>query len=125
MGMVPDDDNFTTFINARPTKMAKDMTLLQWWSSPARRTTFRALSSLEIDVFTAFSQLAVSEGTFSGTRQTIPWERATLGGEVVEQTKCCHNWQVSGLAYDDRFTVADSSDDYDSQTQSEWQASSC
>lgn len=120
--MVPQDDDFTTFINARPTRLANKITPLQWWSATSQRTIYPALSKLAIDVFTPFSQSAVSEGTFSSATRTIPWERATLGGKVVEETECCHDWQVSGLAYDDSYAAEDSSDNDDdddsTQTQS-------
>lgn len=72
MDVVPQDDDFTTFINARPTRLANKITPLQWWSATSQRTTYPALSKLAIDVFTPFSQSAVSEGTFSSARRTIP-----------------------------------------------------
>ena len=139
MDVVPAEDDFSTFINAKPVKLppapppeepvlpagllplegpakppvVATITPLQWWSSPNQRASYPALSRLAIDVFSAFAQSAVSEGTFSSTRRTIPWERALLGGKIVEETECCHDWQVTGLAYDDRYIVMDSEDDDD------------
>jgi len=117
MNVVPDKDDFLAFINTKPTKIGDDKTPLQWWAS--MRDTWLALSALAIDVLTPFSQSAVSEGTFSGTRRTIPWERATIGGGLVEQTECCYDWQVSGLAYITQYAVVDSDDDGDWEMESQ------
>jgi len=35
----------------------------------------------------------------------------------VEQTECSHDWQVSGLAYDEHYAVVDSEDDDDDLSQ--------
>ncbi|KAK5158133.1 hypothetical protein LTR16_012446, partial [Cryomyces antarcticus] len=37
---------------------------------------------------------------FSGARRTVSWERARLGGKVIEQTECLKHWIRNGLAND-------------------------
>ena len=58
-----------------------------------------------------FAMAAASETVFSGARYTISWERARLGGEVVEHTECSNSWQNSGIAYTDHYTIDNSDDD--------------
>jgi hypothetical protein len=106
-----DDDDFTAFINAPPTKLAYSITPLQWWSSPQQRECYPALSKLAIDVLSAFSMSAASETVFSCSRRAISWERVCLGGVVVEQSECSKDWQRSGIAYSDAYLVANSDDE--------------
>ena len=85
---VPADDDFTAFINAPPTRLAQGTTALAWWSSADQREAYPALSKLAIDVLSAFAMSADSESIFSGCRRTISWERAKLGGRVIEHSEC-------------------------------------
>lgn len=119
MDVLLKDDDYTAFINAKPTKLGLNSSPIEWWSALLQQETYPALLRLAIDVLILFLQSAVSEGTFSSARRTILWERATLGGEIVEQTECSYDWQVSGLAYDERYAVVDSDDDDNDLLQSQ------
>jgi hypothetical protein len=99
--VVPVDDDFEAFINAKPTKLAEGTSPLAWWSSTEQRKAYPELSKLAIDNLSAFAMSAASEVVFSGARRTISWERARLGGEVVEHSECSKQWQKAGIAYSD------------------------
>jgi hypothetical protein len=47
---------------------------------------------------------ADSERVFSGSRQTVSWERARLGVLSVERNECIKSWITSGLIDQDRVT---------------------
>ena len=99
MDVVPTGDDFDTFINAPPTKLATGSSPISWWSSPDQRAAYPALSRLAIDVLSACPMSALTERTFSSVRRTTSWERTRLGDDVIEQSECCKDWQSSGLAY--------------------------
>lgn len=42
-----DEDDFTSFINPPPTRIAG--TAVSWWSQPARRATYPAVSRMALD----------------------------------------------------------------------------
>ena len=108
---VPADDDFTAFINAPPTRLAQSTTALACWSSADQRGAYPALSKLAIDVLSAFAMSADSESIFSGCRRTISWERAKLGGRVIEHSECTKDWQRSGIAYNEAYGTLDSDDE--------------
>ena len=108
---VPADDDFTAFINAPPTRLAQGTTALAWWSSLDQREAYPALSKLAIDVLSAFAMSADSESIFSGCRRTISWERARLGGKIIEHSECTKDWQRSGIAYNEAYGTPDSEDE--------------
>jgi hypothetical protein len=108
---VPADDDFTACINAPPTRLAQGTTALAWWSSLDQREAYPALSKLAIDVLSAFAMSADSESIFSGCRRTISWERARLGGKVIEHSECIKDWQRSGIAYNEAYGTPDSDDE--------------
>jgi hypothetical protein len=75
--------DFTSFINAKSTKLANNQTPIEWWCVPAQRMAYPALSSLVIDVLLAFSMSAESERVFSGCRRTVTWQRSRLSGDII------------------------------------------
>jgi hypothetical protein len=54
-------DDFTSFINAKPTKLANNQSPIEWWCVPAQRMAYPALSRLAVDVLSASSMSAESE----------------------------------------------------------------
>lgn len=108
---VPADDDFTAFINAPPTRLAQGTTALAWWSSVDHIEAHPALSKLAIDVLSTFAMSADSESIFSGCRRRISWERAGLGGRVIEHSGCTKDWQRSGVAYNEAYGTLDSDDE--------------
>lgn len=94
-----DDDDFTAFINAAPTRLATGTTSLSWWSTSTQRAAYPALSRLAIDALSAMPMSAESERIFSRARRTVDWQRARLGGVSIEHAECSKDWQLSGIAY--------------------------
>jgi hypothetical protein len=99
MDVLPQGDDFDTFIDAPPTKLATESSAISWWSSADQRAAYPALSQLAVDVLSALVMSAHSERTFSQARRTTSWQRTRLEEETVEQSECCKDWQCSGLAY--------------------------
>lgn len=52
---VPASDDFITFVNAVPTRLAQGTTVLAWWCSSEQRAANPALSKLTIDVLSAYA----------------------------------------------------------------------
>ncbi|TKA61827.1 hypothetical protein B0A49_11604 [Cryomyces minteri] len=97
--ITPIEDDFTSFVNAPPTKLAQGSTPISWWCQPDQQAAYPALSKMAVDCLSALPMSAESERSFSGSRRTISWERARLGGVIVEQTQCCKSWERTGLAH--------------------------
>jgi hypothetical protein len=117
MEVVPQGDDFDTFIEAQPTKLASGSSAVSWWTSTDQRAAYPALSKLAIDVLSALVMSAHSERSFSQARRTTSWQRTRLDEQTIEQSECCKDWQASGLAYApiDMPLAADSSSDDDSE----------
>jgi hypothetical protein len=91
-------DDFTSFINAKPTKLTNNQSPIEWWCVPAQRMAYPVLSRLGIDVLSAFSMSAESERVFSGCRRTVTWQRSRLSSDIISYSKCSKAWQCSGVA---------------------------
>jgi hypothetical protein len=100
--VVPDEDDFTAFINAQPCKLpivdGKQLSVIEWWASPLQRQSYLALSQLAIDVLSALAMSAESERTFSSARRTTSWERSQLDGNTIRHSELSKDWQRKGLA---------------------------
>jgi hypothetical protein len=100
--VVPDEDNFTAFINAQPCKLpivdGRQLSVIEWWTSPLQRQSYVALSQLAIDVLSAFAMSAESERTFSSARRTTSWERSQLDGATIRHSELSKDWQRKGIA---------------------------
>lgn len=100
--VVPDEDNFTAFINAQLCKLPvvdrRQLSVIEWWTSPLQRQSYVALSQLAIDVLSAFAMSAESERTFSSARQTTLWERSQLDGATIRHSELSKDWQRKGIA---------------------------
>jgi hypothetical protein len=80
--------DFTSFINAKPTKLANNQSPIEWWCVPAQWMAYPALSKLAIDVLLVFPMNAKSERVFSGCRRTVTWQRSRLSSNVISYTEC-------------------------------------
>lgn len=100
--VVPDEDDFTAFINAQPCKLpivdGRQLSVIEWWTSPLQRQSYVALSQLAIDVLSAFAMSAESERTFSSARRTTSWERSQLDGATIRHSELSKDWQRKGIA---------------------------
>lgn len=65
-GVVPDEDDFTAFVNAQPCKLpvvdGRQLSVIQWWISPLQRQSY-LVSQLAIDVLSAFAMSAELSGS--------------------------------------------------------------
>jgi hypothetical protein len=75
--------DFTSFINAKPTKLANNQSPIEWWCVPAQWVAYQTLLRLAIDVFLAFSMNAENEGVFIGCRRTVTWQRSRLSSDIT------------------------------------------
>jgi hypothetical protein len=100
--VVPDEDDFTAFINAQPCKLpivdGQQLSVIEWWTSPLQRQSYRALSQLAIDVLSALVMSTESERTFSSARRTTSWERSQLEGDTIRHSELSKDWQRKGIA---------------------------
>ncbi|KAL1581652.1 hypothetical protein WHR41_09645 [Cladosporium halotolerans] len=100
--VVPDEDDFTAFINAQPCKLPivgeRQLSVIEWWTSPLQRQSYPALSQLAIDVLSAFAMSAESERTFSSARRTTSWERSQLDSATIRHSELSKDWQRKGIA---------------------------
>lgn len=100
--VIPDEDDFTAFINAQPCKLplvdGRQLSVIEWWASPLQRQSYLALSQLAIDVLSAFAMSAESERTFSSARRTTSWERSQLDGATIRHPELSKDWQKKGIA---------------------------
>jgi hypothetical protein len=100
--VVPDEDDFTAFINAQPCKLplvdGRQLSVIEWWASPLQRQSYLALSQLALDVLSAFAMSAESERTFSSVRRTTSWERSQLDGATIRHSELSKDWQRKGIA---------------------------
>jgi hypothetical protein len=100
--IVPDEDDFTAFINAQPCKLplvdGRQLSVIEWWASPLQRQSYLALSQLALDVLSAFAMSAESERTFSSVRRTTSWERSQLDGATIRHSELSKDWQRKGIA---------------------------
>jgi hypothetical protein len=116
--VVPDEDDFTAFVYAQPCKPpivdGRQLSVLEWWTSPLQRQSYLALSQLAIDVLSAFAMSAESERTFSSARRTTSWERSQLDGNTIRHSELSKDWQRKGIAYMEIDSDGIESDDDDS-----------
>jgi len=54
---------------------------------------------MALDIFSIPPMSAEAERVFSGARRTISWDRAQLGGDMVQMTECLKSWIRSGLSH--------------------------
>ena len=112
------NDEFTRFINL-PADNTK-MPVLQWWLQPSQKEAYPRLQKMAIDVLTAPATSADSERVFSHGRRVIPWTRASLATNTIEEILCMKYWIMSGLIdeqvdLEDDVRVAE-----DDEWQTEW-----
>lgn len=100
--VVPDEDDFTAFINAQPCKLpivdGRQLSVIEWWNSPLQRQSYVALSQPSIDGLSAFAMSAESERTFSSARRTTSWERSQLDSATIRHSELSKDWQRKGIA---------------------------
>jgi hypothetical protein len=54
---------------------------------------------MALDIFSIPPMSAEAERVFSGARRTISWDRAQLGGHMVQMTECLKSWIRSSLSH--------------------------
>jgi hypothetical protein len=62
---------------------------------------------MALDIFSIPPMSAEAERVFSGARRTISWDRAQLGGHMVQMTECLKSWLRSGLSQGSFRTAAE------------------
>ena len=60
---------------------------------------------MAIDILSIPLISAEAEQIFSGTRQTISWDRISLGSTNIKRTECLKSWLLSNITADRRLMV--------------------
>lgn len=71
--------------------------VIAWWRDPAQKSRFPFLYRMAIDIFSIPAMSSEPEHVFSGTKNTISDNRASLNMETIEATQCLKSWFRSGL----------------------------
>jgi hypothetical protein len=61
MDIMPQVNNFDTFIDGPPTKLATGSSPISWWSAFDQRAAYPALGRLAIDVLSALAMSAIKD----------------------------------------------------------------
>jgi hypothetical protein len=91
----PSADDWTSFIDADPTEISTK-TALEWWCQEQQRMRYPRLSRMAVDILSVPAMSAEAERVFSGARRQIPWSRANLGPNTIEQMECLKHWLRNG-----------------------------
>jgi hypothetical protein len=83
-------DEYEHFANDQPIFITTSA--LAWWSSQPQRLAYPRLSQMAIDLLSIPAMSAEAERVFSGARRQISWDRARLGGELIERMECLKHW---------------------------------
>ena len=70
---------------------------LAWWYQDTQRQRWPRLSLMAIDILSIPAMSDEPERVFSGCRRTIPWDRASMLPETLEQRECLKHWIRSGI----------------------------
>jgi hypothetical protein len=65
---------------------------LAWWYQDTQRQRWPRLSLMAIDILSIPAMSDEPERVFSGCRCTIPWDRASMLPETLEQRECLKHW---------------------------------
>lgn len=66
--------------------------VLSWWLSPAQRSRFPLLSAMAIDIFSIPAMSSQAERIFSGAKNAISEERASLQIDTIQALECLKSW---------------------------------
>lgn len=66
--------------------------VLSWWVSPAQRSRFPLLSAMAIDIFSIPAMSTEAERVFSGVKNNISDERASLQIDTIQALECLKSW---------------------------------
>lgn len=101
-------DEFDRFINAP--QEAIDISPLEWWLQPQQQRSYPQLSQLAIDILSCPAMSAESERVFSATRRSVPWTRARLSSQRIEQLECLKHWQRASVVDEEFELISDVED---------------
>lgn len=80
--------------------------VIKWWTDPAQKSRFPLLYLMAIDIFSIPAMSSEPERVFSGTKNTISNNRASLNMESIQATQCLKSWFRSGLFIKPEFGLA-------------------
>src|SRR5437879_1257962 len=88
-------EEFEDFIEGKPISIQG--IALDWWLNPTRQKDYPRLLKMAIDILSILFMSAEAERVISGARQTILWDRISLGSSNIERTECLKSWLRSNL----------------------------
>lgn len=102
------NDEFSRFISTPPDNIKGSV--LAWWQQTAQKEAYPRLYYMAINILSAPAASAEGERVFSHGRRVIPWSRASLSSDTIQETLCLKHWLSSSIV-DQRqpLVVADSS----------------
>ena len=78
-------------------RLKKIATVIGWWQDPAQKSRFPLLSLMAIDIFSIPAMSSEPERVFSGAKNTLSDNRASMGIDIIQATQCLKSWFRSGL----------------------------
>lgn len=80
--------------------------VLSWWVNPAQRSRFPLLSAMAIDIFSIPAMSSQAERVFSGAKNAISDERASLQIDTIQALECLKSWFRADLFTQEDLTKA-------------------
>ena len=78
-------------------RLKKISTVIGWWQDQAQKSRFLLLSLMAIDIFSIPAMSSEPERVFSGAKNTLSDNRASLTMSTIQATQCLKSWFRSGL----------------------------
>lgn len=77
--------------------LKKTITVVGWWQDEAQKSRFPLLSLMAIDIFSIPAMSSEPERVFSGAKNTLSDNRASMSISTIPITQCLKLWFCSGL----------------------------
>lgn len=78
-------------------RLKKKSTIIDWWQDPAQKSRFPLLSPMAIDIFSITAMSPEPERVFSGAKNTLSDNRASVTMSTIQGTQCLKSGFRSGL----------------------------
>lgn len=78
-------------------RLKKIATVIGWWQDQAQKSRFPLLSLMAIDIFSIPAMSLEPERVFSGAKNTLSDNLASMGMDTIQATQCLKSWFRIGL----------------------------
>lgn len=77
--------------------LKKISTVIGWWQDQTQKSRFPLLFLMAIDIFSIPAMSSEPERVFSGAKNTLSDNRASLTMSTIQATQCLKSWFCNGL----------------------------